>query len=675
MLKSILLVDDEAAILRALNRLLRRAGFQVYTANSGEEALDVLSKNDIQVVLSDFRMPYMTGGELLLRVKEEHPHIVGLVLSGYADLESVTSILNSGTAYKFLHKPWDDSALIAQIEMAFEHWATLQKQHGLTRMVWESDEALFEINAQGIVSHLNPAACDLCCASENDILNHSITEFIHAVSPRQIEQLCLDRETQTELVYEDTMFELACRPTANSLWILSVRPKSYSGGLGVKNLLHRSEIIRCLEEWMLPETATDQGTTLPAASLIYMDVNRFKTFNDSLGYQEADKLLAEIARQLIEHKPSGSYVGRITGDEFVLAIPAINSDEEILALINQLLKVFESPIAFADRQVYISFSVAYAIAPADGSCPEDLLHNAQAAASYSKRRGRYIYPRYKPEMNKRNNELMTIQSDLYRALERNEFSVVYQPKVSFSNGRILGAESLLRWKHQTLGMISPAVFIPMAEDNGLIEAIGEWVLATAATQSKFWQLDGLPPFLLAVNLSGRQLQEDGLLDSVRSIIRTSGIDPTLLELEVTETFLMQDIDHSLSLLHELKSLGIRLALDDFGTGYSSLNYLSRLPVDTLKIDRSFVIDLEESKERYDLVRNVIQMSHDLGMQVVAEGVETQAQFELLQALNCDEVQGYFISPPVSPDKFRVLLESQPLIDNNYNLTIPAFAVE
>jgi len=201
------------------------------------------------------------------------------------------------------------------------------------------------------------------------------------------------------------------------------------------------------------------------------------------------------------------------------------------------------------------------------------------------------------------------------------------------------------------------------------------VLATAATQSKFWQLDGLPPFLLAVNLSGRQLQEDGLLDSVRSIIRTSGIDPTLLELEVTETFLMQDIDHSLSLLHELKSLGIRLALDDFGTGYSSLNYLSRLPVDTLKIDRSFVIDLEESKERYDLVRNVIQMSHDLGMQVVAEGVETQAQFELLQALNCDEVQGYFISPPVSPDKFRVLLESQPLIDNNYNLTIPAFAVE
>lgn len=674
MLKSILLVDDEAAILRALNRLLRRAGFKVFTANSGEEALEVLSQNDIQVVLSDFRMPHMTGGELLLRVKEEHPQIVGLVLSGYADLESVTSILNSGTAYKFLHKPWDDAALITQIEMAFDQWHTLQKQQGLSRMVWESDEALFEINAQGIVSQLNPAACDLCCASENDILNRSITEFIHAVSPRQMELLCLDSETQTELVYDDKMFELACRPTANKRWILSIRQKSYSGGLGVKHLLHRSEIIRCLEEWMLPNSAADKPA-LTSASLIYMDVNRFKTFNDSLGYREADKLLAEVARKLIKHKPAGAYVGRITGDEFVLALPCVNSDEDMLTLINQLLKVFEYPITFADKQVYISFSVAYAIAPADGNCPEDLLHNAQAAAAYSKRRGRYIYPRYKPEMNKRNNELMTIQSDLYRALERNEFSVVYQPKVSFSNGRILGAESLLRWKHQTLGMISPATFIPMAEDNGLIEAIGEWVLATAATQSKFWQLDGLPPFLLAVNLSGRQLQEDGLLDTVRSIIRTSGIDPTLLELEVTETFLMQDIDHSLKLLHELKSLGIRLALDDFGTGYSSLNYLSRLPVDTLKIDRSFVIDLEESKERYDLVRNVIRMSHDLGMQVVAEGVETQTQFELLQALNCDEVQGYFISPPVSPDKFRALLENQPLIDKNYNLTTPAFAVE
>lgn len=675
MLKTILLVDDEAAILRALNRLLRRAGFKVYTANSGEEALDILSHNDIQVVLSDFRMPYMTGGELLLRVKEEHPQVVGLVLSGYADLESVTSILNSGTAYKFLHKPWDDTALISEIEMAFDQWDTLKKQHGLTQMVWESDEALFEINAKGTVSHLNPAACELCSASESDILNQPITEFIHAVSARQIEHLCLGDEKQAELVYKDTMFELTCRPAANSRWILSIRKKIHSGGLGVKHLFHRSEVIRCLEEWMLPGLDTDQDEAQSSASVIYMDVNRFKTFNDSLGYKEADKLLSEVARKLIEHKPSGAHVGRMTGDEFVVTLPTVNSDEDTLALINQLLTVFEEPISFSGRQVYISFSVAYALAPIDGNCPEDLLHNARAAVSYSKRRGRYVHPRYKSEMNKRTNELMIIQSDLYRALERNEFSVVYQPKVSFSNGRILGAESLLRWKHETLGMISPATFIPMAEDNGLIEAIGEWVLATSATQSKFWQLDGLPSFLLAVNLSGRQLQEEGLLDTVRSIIRTSGISPNQLELEVTETFLMQDINHSLALLHELKSLGIRLALDDFGTGYSSLNYLSRLPVDTLKIDRSFVIDIEESKERYDLVRNVIRMSHDLGMQVVAEGVETQAQFELLQSLNCDEVQGYFISPPVSPEKFRMLLENQPLIDNNYNLTMPAFAVE
>lgn len=659
MQKTILLVDDEAAILRALNRLLRRAGYTVFTADSGQEALEVLQRENIQVVLSDFRMPHMTGGELLAKVKAEHQNIVGLVLSGYADLESVTKILNDGSASKFLHKPWDDSELIGQIEWAFDHWNTLNKQSGLTRMVMESDEALFEIDSKGIVRNLNPAAIELCTADESDILNNKITDFVDALSPRQLELLCSQSENSAELVDGDNLYEVTCHPLGGDRWIVSARQKSRNSGLGVRNLLHRSEVLRRLEDWISPHQNTESETT-SCASVIYLDVNRFQTFNDSLGYREADRLLAEIAGTLIENKPADAMVGRITGDEFVFILPSAHSDAETREIINNILKPFETPIPFAERNVHISFSAAYALAPEDGSCPEEILRNAKSAVAYSKRRGRFVHPRYKPAMNERTSELMTIQSDLYRALEKNQFSIVYQPKVSLKTGRILGAESLLRWKHDTLGFISPATFIPLAEDNGLIETIGEWVLATSATQSKIWQMDGLPPFRLAVNLSGRQLQEDGLLDAVKKIITNTGIEPDQLELEVTETFMMQDIEHSLQLLKELKSLGIRLALDDFGTGYSSLNYLSRLPIDTLKIDRSFVTDLENSQDRLDLVRNVIRMSHDLGMEVVAEGVETQEQFDLLAEIQCDEVQGYFISRPVPADKFRELLENQPL---------------
>jgi len=649
---SILLVDDESAILRALNRLLRRAGYKVYTASSGEEALQVLEDTTINVVLSDFRMPHMTGGELLAEIQKRHQNIVGLVLSGYADLESVTSILNNGTAYKFLHKPWDDTELLAQIAWAFEKWEALHRQSGLTRMVMESDNALFEIDHEGYIANLTPAAAALCETTEPAATGSCISDFITAFTTTVLKEICQPGEVQTKVSCGSTIYVLSCSPSSDDRWVLSVAQQKRLGGLGIPELLHRDEIVRHIESWINNKSDV---------SVIYLDVSRFQTYNDSLGYQGADKLLTSIGKTLVATKPEHSFAGRLNGDEFVIISEGNLSDNDLNATISGMLANFETPISCNDREVRVSFNAAYALGPEDGKDPETLLKNAKSAVNYSKQRGRYVYPRYKPEMNAHSSQMLTIQTDLYRALERNEFSVVYQPKVSLKSGRILGAESLLRWKHATMGMISPATFIPMAEDSGLIETIGEWVLSTSATQSKIWQMDGLPPFLLSVNLSGRQLQEDSLLETVRSIIVASGIDATQLELEVTETFLMQDIDHSLALLHELKALGIRLALDDFGTGYSSLNYLSRLPVDTLKIDRSFVMDISESTERYNLVRNVIRMSHDLGMQVVAEGVETEEQLALLRELDCDEIQGYLISPPVPAEQFRTLLENQPVI--------------
>ncbi|MFT6249598.1 MAG: diguanylate cyclase (GGDEF)-like protein [Cognaticolwellia sp.] len=559
MKKTLLLVDDEPAILSALKRIFRHSGYQMLTAGSGAEALDILDGNDdIQVILTDFRMPKMTGGELLAEVNQRFSNVVGLILSGYADIDTLLKAINSGAVFQFMTKPWAKSELLQAVELAFERYYTLQAQN--------------------------------------------------------------------------------------------------APPLGVEQLLSRNELMHHLEQWM------KEGTNTIA---FYFDVSNFHSYNDCLGYETADQLLASIAQILVSNKPKTSLFGQMNGDEFVMIIPMISCPDDKQRLIRNLLQPFQDLLSIMGHSLHISFNVGYAISPTDGNIPELLLRNSYAAVEHAKQTGATIFPRYLVSMNDKNQKLMTIRSELHQALERQQFSVVYQPKICMTTGNIVGAESLLRWEHCSLGIVPPSMFIPLAESSGLIESIGEWVLLTACCQSQLWKKSGLPSFLMSVNLSGRQLQRHTLIEKIENIIELSGVLPQQLELEITETFLMQDIESSLELLHKIKGLGIRLAIDDFGTGYSSLNYLSQLPVDTLKIDRSFVVDIPESKERENLLKNVIKMSHDLGMSVVAEGVETQSQVDVLKRLKCDEIQGYYYSPPVSAEQFRVLLENQPLIGSEY----------
>lgn len=650
MLKRILLVDDEAQVLAALRRLLRHQDYQVLTAESAAQALEILGQQDIQVVMSDFRMPGMGGEELMLKIKQDYPQIVGILLTGYAELHSVIRLLNDGAVYRFLEKPWQDDNLLTCINEAFERWDEKHQARSRDNFIAGNSAALIEIDAEGIIRYANEMAAAIFALSK-PALGQQVGHFLHMLRPEQLSYICSGAGRRLEIQDElnGQMLAVQAHSMTNGFWMISLQQLFVLDNFSLPSLLSRQEILFQLQKQL------DQDAPV---AVVFLNINGFRRFNDSLGYQQADRLLATIAEQLLAGKPADSQLGRMSGDEFVLMLAGDTAPDKVELTVETLLATFTELVRFDDRELHVSFRSGYALAPADATDASRLLRNAQVSANMAGGRRKCL--RYQPMMNADDSEFAQLQSDLYRALERDQLFVVYQPKVALPEGRIVGAEALIRWQHPRRGLISPAVFIPLAEENGLIEPIGEWVLASAGAQKKIWQVEGLPEFVMSVNLSGRQLEDDELLNRVEALLQRHKLDPHQLELEVTETFLMQDIQHSVELLQRLRALGIRLAIDDFGTGYSSLNYLGNLPVDTLKIDRSFVIDLASSQEARDMVRHIIEMAHDMGKQVIAEGVENQAQQEVLQRLGCDEIQGFYYSPPVSADGFRRLLMSQPL---------------
>jgi EAL domain-containing protein (putative c-di-GMP-specific phosphodiesterase class I) len=321
-----------------------------------------------------------------------------------------------------------------------------------------------------------------------------------------------------------------------------------------------------------------------------------------------------------------------------------------------VIKGFSMPFTIDEHELFVTVSVGIALHPVDARDADALLEHAETAMYQAKTLGRGTHAFFSNDFNKRGSERLSLESELRRAIEREELQLHYQPKVSLLTGRILGAEALIRWKHPTLGMVSPVRFIPIAEETGLIVDIGRWVMAQACQQLRRWGDAGLPPVSVSVNVSPAQFSRSSLLKDVKQLLASTKVDPKTLVLEVTEGVLMSDIEAAVNLLKTVRAMGVRLSVDDFGTGYSSLAYLRRLPLDELKIDRSFVMGLPAEKDSLAIVRAVIAMAHALNLKVVAEGVELDSQLEVLRAAKCDEYQGYLCSKPVPPEDFAVLLE-------------------
>lgn len=385
--------------------------------------------------------------------------------------------------------------------------------------------------------------------------------------------------------------------------------------------------------------------------LLFVDLDRFKQINDTMGHRFGDLLLQAVGERLEGCVRGIDTVSRLGGDEFAVLLEQLAAvgDTEILA--QRIVDAMQSPFTILDRELFVTASVGIAVYPQDDIDVGNLFAKADAAMYDAKANGRNAFRKYVPSLSKNSMEHLSLEADLRHALERSEFVLYYQPQISIANGAVIGVEALIRWQHPTRGMISPAAFIPMAEESGFIIDIGQWGLREACRQLEDWSSRKIPPLRMAVNISAVQFRRSNFIDVVRAVLDETGIDPALLELELTESIAMHRASEVLNTLLHLKKLGVKLAIDDFGTGFSSLSYLQRFPIDRLKIDQSFVRGIENIPANRSIVQAIVAMAKTLSLEVIAEGVETEAEFACTCTCACDEVQGYFHSRPMPAEDF------------------------
>lgn len=589
--RTLLLVDDEEDIGAALARLLRPYGYRILRAKSGPEGLALLARNEAGVVVSDQCMPEMSGVEFLTRVRELYPNTVRIVLSGFADLDTVTEAINRGAIYKFLTKPWDNETLCANILEAFRHHELKQEKERLIQEIQSANDLLAQVNLEW-------------------------------------EEAVLQRDRQ-------------------------IRHISYHSLL--TDLPNRRLLLERLEQELAHAQREDR-----LVAVMFINLDRFQQINSSFGHHVGDLLLKAVAGRLRRQVRAGDTVAHAGGDEFGLVLTDMKGAQDAADVAQELIDtIAREPVLVDDREIFITACIGISLFPFDGIEANALVKNADVALRHAKAAGGSSFRYYAAHMNASAWQRMAMETELHRALEREEFVLHYQPKVDLASGKVIGMEALLRWQSAERGLVVPGEFVPLLEETGLILPVGTWVLDTACQQARAWQQAGLSAVRIAVNLSVQQFRQPDFAGTVRNILEKSGLNlnAVTIELELTESLLVKDLDGTVALLDELHEMGVRLSIDDFGTGYSCLNYLKHLPIDNLKIDQSFVRNLPVNREDAAIVDAIITLGHGLGLNVIAEGVETVEQLVSLQTMGCNEAQGYLFSRPVPAAEMTLLLQN------------------
>ncbi len=547
----------------------------------------------------------------------------------------------------------------------------------LAEQVFETSlEGIMVLDAGLLVTAVNPAASEITGYAADDMLG-TTPPFLDettmgAESYRQLWNTAAETGRWQGEVWSVRKDEqpFAARFGVSAVMGIDGRPAQY--------VVTFSDITRSKtdEDRIRRQATYDQLTNLPNRSLfldrlgqavhlaersrqmvglMFIDLDGFKLVNDTLGHHVGDMLLQETGRRLLLCVRAGDTVARLGGDEFTVLMPNLGNYQNAPRVAQRILDSLRKPFDLSGKEAFVSCSIGITVFPDDADSADTMLKNADAAMYRAKEMGKANYQFFTSDMNDAVAERLTIKNGLSKALERNELMLWFQPKLDLASGTVTGVEALLRWQAAELGMVSPAKFIPVMEETGLIGQVGEWVLNAACRQYRDWAREGLGHLRVAVNLSVRQLRQPGFVAMVEGMIADAGIPADAIELEITESMIMNDTEHAVATLKQLSAMGVKLAMDDFGTGYSSLSYLKRFPVDSIKIDGSFIRDIATDTDDHEIIRTIITMGHSLRRRIVAEGVETREQAVILKRLGCDEIQGYLLSPPVPASQIKATL--------------------
>jgi len=677
----------DAKVIQAALADVRYGPFDVESVRQLSDAYERLGKEGIAAVLVDLFLPDSQGIETFNKLLLAAPHVPILVLSGPGDEDIAMQALQRGAQDYLLKGELTSHSLSRALRNMIERKAVeealfIEKERAQVTLNSIGD-AVLSTDISGNVTYLNHAAESLTGWSREEALRRPVAEVFQIIdgATRQPARNPMELAVQQNKTVGLTANCILIRPDGLECAIEdSAAPIHDRRGqvTGAVIVFHDVTAARAMSFRMSHLAQHDSLTDLPnrlllndrltraiasarrngnRLAVLFVDLDRFKDINDSLGHAIGDKLLQSVAERLVARVRNSDTVSRPGGDEFVVLLSELEHPEDAAVCAKKMLTALTAPHRIAQHDVHVTVSIGVSTYPEDGQDAETLVKSADTAMYQAKENGRNNYEFFRQDMNIRAVERQSLEGSLSRALERHEFVLHYQPKINLEKGAITGAEALIRWLHLDRGLIPPAQFVPIAEDTGLLLPIGQWVLHEACRQARAWLDAGLRPVPVAVNISAVEFRDKGFLEGVRAILKDTRLEPRYLELELTESVLMQHAESSASVLQALKTMGVQLAVDDFGTGYSSLSYLRRFPIDTLKVDRSFVRQITADADDAIIASAVISMGKSLKLRVVAEGVETREQLAFLQDQRCDEGQGYYFSRPVVAEQFAKLLGS------------------
>ena len=683
----VLVVDDDPAQRLLLEETLIQAGMRVHQAKDGAEAVALFTRLNPDLVLMDIKMPVMDGLEACAQIRQlmEGKDVPIVLITGLDDHASIQQAFEAD-ATDFITKPVNWPILnhrVRYLLKAKEAFHALRKSE--TRLSdaqriaalgsWEWDLAsdklywsdqVYRIFGQRPDSYETTYETFLNTVHPDDkesvkqAIQQSLNDHVpfntdHRIilpdgSQRTVHEQAEVILSEGKPVYmQGTVQDITTRKeTEQQIEYLAY----YDSLTGLPNRTYfKHQAIRAIN------MAETEGSKV---ALLFLDLDEFKRINDTLGHDSGDELLKGIADNLTHSlrstdcvakadAPASSMLSRLGGDEFTIMLDGFSSANQVASVARRVLDKLTQPVTVLDQEFFITGCLGIAIYPDDGNDLETLFKHADIAMYQAKSRGRNEFQFYSRQLNRHSRKRLGLESKLRKALERDELLLHYQPQVSTKTGQISGLEALIRWQDPETGLVPPGEFITVAEESGLILPIGEWVLQTACNQTLRWQQNGLKPIRMSVNLSSNQFHQDNFIQNIKRTLDSSGLEPQYLELEMTESVIMQQLDKTITDLNKLKDLGVTISIDDFGTGYSSMSYLKRFPLDTLKIDRSFVTDISTDASDAAIVKAIITLAKSLDLTTVAEGVEEETQLAFLREQGCDLIQGYYFSRPLSAD--------------------------